>query len=141
MYAVRMFTIGIAATLALGCSEATGITAEDLAGTWNATSIVFTNQANTAESVDIIVRDGASFTMTVQASGSISTTFNDGQGGNSSDSGTFSSTGSSVTLGGDTYQAVRSGNTLTLTNNAEMFDFDDNGSDEPATLVATLKKQ
>ena len=123
-----------------GCGDSTGIEPADLEGTWNATSIVFTNNANSAESVDIVQTDGASFTMTVTASGSVSTLFDDGQGSTDSDSGTLSSDGSSITIGGDTFQAVRSGDQLTLTNANETYDFG-SGSAVPATLVVRLTRQ
>ena len=123
----------------VGCSDSTGLTADDLEGTWNATSMVFTNNANSAESVDVVPM-GASFTMTVAAGGSVSTVFDDGQGGTSSDSGTLSSDGSSITIGGDTFQAVRSGDQLTATNANESYDFG-SGSDEAATLVVSLTRQ
>ncbi len=122
------------------CSDSTGLTSEDLEGTWNATSIVFTNNANSAESVDIVQTNGASFTMTVSASGSVSTLFDDGQGSTDSDSGTLSSDGSTVTIGGDTFQAVRSGDQLTLTNANETYDFG-SGSAVLATLVVRLTRQ
>ncbi len=121
------------------CSDSTGLTAEDLEGTWNATSIVFTNNANSAESVDIVQTDGASFTMTVSASGSVSTLFDDGQGSTSSDSGTLSSDGSSINIGGDTLQAVRSGEQLTLTDANDTYDF--GSGSVPATVVVRLTRQ
>ena len=123
----------------LGCGDSTGLTAEDLEGTWNATSIVYTNNANSAESVDIVQTDGASFTMTVSASGSVSTLFDDGQGSTDSDAGTLSSDGSSITLGGDVFQAVRSGDQLTLTNVDESYDF--GSGSVSATVAATLTRQ
>ena len=123
-----------------GCGDSTGLTTEDLEGTWNATAIVFTNNADSVESADIVQADGASFTMTVSASGSVSTLFDDGQGSTDSDSGTLSSDGSSITIGGDTFQAVRSGDQLTLTNANESYDFG-SSPDVPATLVVSLTRQ
>ncbi len=123
----------------VGCGDSTGLTAEDLEGTWNATSIVYTNNANSTESVDIVQTDGASFTMTVSASGTVSTLFDDGQGSTDSDSGTLSSDGSSITLGGDVFQAVRSGDQLTLTNVDESYDF--GSGSVSATVAATLTRQ
>jgi hypothetical protein len=79
-----------------------------------ATAIVFTNQANTSESVDLIDL-GASLTVTVTSTGTVSTVFDDGQGGTDSDSGTLSVDGTTLTIGGDSFQAVRSGDQLTLT--------------------------
>jgi hypothetical protein len=125
---------------AVACGDSTGITPEDLAGTWEATEMVFTNQANTSESVDLIEL-GASLTVTVNASGTVSTVFDDGQGGTDSDSGTMSVDGSTITIGSDTYEADRSGDELTLTDATSEFDFDEDGSDDAATLVIRLVRQ
>ncbi len=124
----------------VGCGDSTGVEPADLEGTWNATALVFTNNADATESVDIVQVDGATFTTTVTASGSVSTLFVDGQGGSSSDSGTLSSDGSSITIGGDTFQAVLSIDQLTLTNANETYDFG-TGSAVPATLVMSLTRQ
>lgn len=125
---------------AVACGDSTGITAEDLAGTWEATEIVFTNQANTSESVDLVDL-GASLTVTVEASGTVTAVFDDGQGGTDSDSGTLGVDGSTLTIGGDTFEADRSGDQLTLTDATSEYDFDDDGSDDPATLVIRLVRQ
>jgi len=123
-----------------GCGDSTGITAEDLAGTWEAAQITFTSNANAAESVELVAL-GASLTVTVTASGTVSTVFDDGQGGTDSDSGTLGSDGTTLTIGGDSFQAVRSGNRLTLTDADNAWDFDEDGSDESATLVVRLERQ
>ena len=136
----HMGAVGVMAFAAAGCGDSTGITAQDLEGTWNATQIVYTNSANTSESVNIVPM-GASFSMTVTSSGAVSTVFIDGQGGTSSNSGTLSSDGSTLTLAGDTFQADRSGDQLTLTDANSEYDFDNDGSDDPATLVIQLTRQ
>ena len=129
--------VGTMALAALGCGESTGITAQDLEGTWNATQYVYTNDANTSESVDII-QMGASFTMTVTAAGAVSTVFINGVGGTSSNSGAFSSDGTSLTMAGDSFQAERSGSQLTLTDPNSEYDFNNDGSDQPAALVIRI---
>jgi len=136
----RMLAVGTVVAALVACGDSTGITAEDLAGTWEATEIVFTNQANTSESVDVVDL-GASLTVTVSASGTVSTVFDDGQGGTDSDSGTLSVDGSTLTIGGETFEAERSGDELTLTDATNEFDFDDDGTDEAANLVIRLVRQ
>jgi hypothetical protein len=135
----RILATAVAAG-AVACGDSTGITPEDLAGTWEATEIVFTNQANTSESVDLVDL-GASLTVTVNASGAVSTVFDDGQGGTDSDSGTLSVDGTTLTIGGETFEAERSGDNLTLTDATAEYDFDDDGSDDDATLVIRLVRQ
>ena len=122
---VRGVMKAVAASLVLvGCSDdGTGLEAVDLQGMWNATIYEFTDNANSQNVVDIIQRDGASFTLTVDATGSASTLLDDGLGGSSSDSGILTSAGTTLTLGGVAFDAVRSGNVLTLTNANRQFDF------------------
>jgi hypothetical protein len=136
----RWITIGFAALVASACGDSTGVTVEDLVGTWNATMYRYTDNANAAQQIDLIAQ-GASFTMTVTAGGTVSTLFDDGQGGTSSDSGTLSPDGTTLTIAGNAYEAQRSGDVLTLTDETSAYDIDDNGSDESATLVIRLARQ
>ena len=131
---VRSMVTVIAASLALGgCNDdGTGLEAVDLEGTWIASVYEYTDSANAQNVVDIIQRDGASFTMTVDASSIASTLFDNGIGGSSSDSGTLNSLGTTLTLAGVTFDAVRVGNVLTLTNPSSTFDF--GGGSTSATL-------
>lgn len=50
-----------------------GVTRDDLAGTWNATSIVFTNTENPQESIDVIP-GGASMKLVLHADGAYAIT-------------------------------------------------------------------
>jgi hypothetical protein len=136
----RSLIAGAAVAVLVACGDSTGITAEDLEGTWEASEIVFTNSANPSETVDLI-DIGASLTVTVSASGTVSTVFDNGEGGTDSDSGTLGVDGTTLTIGGDTFEAERSGDVLTLTDATSEFDFDEDGTDEPATLVVVLVRQ
>ena len=49
-----------------GCGDSTGLTTEDLEGTWNATAIVFTNNANSVDTVITPLRLPAKQTWTSQ---------------------------------------------------------------------------
>ncbi len=114
----------VAVSIALvGCSESTGLDAEDLQGSWTAAVYEYTDNANASNVEDIIQTNGASFTMTVDASGTASTLLDDGLGSTSSDSGTLNSTDTVITLGGATFNAARSGDVLTLTDADQSFDF------------------
>ena len=137
----RLTAVCVSAVLATACGESTGVTVQDLEGTWNATLYQYTDNANAASQVDLIAFQGASFTMTVTADGTVSTLFDDGVGGTSSNSGTISSDGTTVTISGDAYEAQRSGDALTLTDATTTYDIDDDGSAEPATLVIRLTRQ
>ncbi|HEX9632829.1 MAG TPA: hypothetical protein VGA02_10225 [Gemmatimonadales bacterium] len=139
MRVARVLAAGAMVVAVAACGDSTGITVEDLVGTWEATEIVFTNSANTSESVDVIDL-GASLTVTINSAGTVSTVFDDGQGGTDSDSGTLSVDGSTLTVGGETFEAERSGDVLILTGDGE-WDFDEDGTDDPATLTIRLVRQ
>ena len=138
---VRGMVTAIAASLVFaGCSDnGTGLEAVDLQGTWIASVYKYTDNANAQNVVDLIQRDGASFTLTVDANGNASTLFDDGVGGSSSDSGTLNSAGTTLTLGGMAFGAVRSGNVLTLMNPSAQFDFG-SGSATSATLMIVMNR-
>ena len=124
-----------------GCSDSTGLSAEQLNGTWNANEFRYTSPADPTQTVDIISSQGASFTVTVASDSTVSTVMDDGQGGSSSDSGTFDATASVLTLGSTAFTADRAGDRLTLVDTASSYDFDSNGSDDPATLTISLIRQ
>ena len=139
----------LAVTFVVGCGDSNGpgSTSEEivdaLVGTWNATSMVFTNKANSSETFDLIANNGSlslTFTATGQFSGS--TTFG---GETETLSGTFVVQGTNLITTdtgeseSETIAFTLSGNTLTLTLDDE-FDFDDDGFDEPATLTIILQR-
>lgn len=111
--AVMIFVggLGLAVT---ACDDGMDLDAEGLQGRWIAGVYEYTDNANPQNVVDIIQRDGASFELAVDASGTASTLLVDGQGGTSSDSGTLDSTGTTLTLGGIPFEAQRDGDVLTL---------------------------
>lgn len=139
MRVVKCFLAG-AAIAALGaCEGATDITVENLLGTWNATAYVY-SQVNGSEQVDLIASDGASFTMTVEADGTTTSSFDNGQGSTSTDSGSFNVEGTTLTLGGVAYTASLNGDRLTLTADGLQYDVDGDGTEEEATLTITLQR-
>ncbi len=72
--------------------------------------------------------------------GSASTLIDDGEGGTSSNSGNLSSDGQTLTVAGDVFAATRDGNDLTLVDTNSDYDFDGDGSDDPATLTIVLRR-
>ena len=131
----------VAAVGPLGACGTTDITVKNLEGPWDATAYVYTNKANTSQQVDIVAVNGATMTLTVQASGTTASTFNDGQGNSSSNSGQFTAEGQALTLAGITYQASLDGDRLTLINGNAEYDFDANGSKDPATATIALTRR
>ncbi len=120
---IGVFTLGV-----VGCDDdGTGLEAQDLRGSWAATVYEYTDNSDAVNVIDIIQRDGASFTLTVGGNGEASTVLDSGLGNTSSDSGRLNSTATTLTLGGGTFDAQRSGDVLTLIDANSSFDFG-NGS-------------
>lgn len=135
----RSTMLAAAAVIFTACDDGTGLEAVDLEGTWAASVYEFTDNANASNVVDVTVRDGATFTLTVDENGTASTLFDDGVGGSSSDSGTLNSEGDVLTLGGVAYNAVRDGNLLTLTHDDQDFDFG-SGSSVSASVRIVMNR-
>ncbi len=128
----------LAVTFVAGCGDSTPEeVAKALAGTWNATSVVFTNKANSSETFDGLA-GGGSVNITFTAAGRFSGSFTE-LGGTFVVQGTnliITNTGESDP---QTVAFTLSGNTLTLTVDLE-FDFDDDGVDESASLAIVLQR-
>ena len=128
----------LAVTFLAGCGDGTPEeVAEALAGNWNATSVVFTNKANSSETFDLLA-GGESVNIAFTAAGGFSGSFTE-LGGTFVVQGTnliITNTGESDT---HTVAFTLSGNTLTLTVDDE-FDFDDDGVDESASLTIVLQR-
>jgi hypothetical protein len=140
----HLTTSALALILIAGCGDdATGVDADDIAGTWTATAIVFTQTAAPMTVVDI-VDEGASLTLLLGADGSYTFTFTSPDE-NEVETGTYSVSGSTITLTEtgstqiETFEISRDENTMTLTDD-DMFEFDEQEGDEPATLVITLTR-
>ena len=138
---VRGMTMVVATGLVLaGCSDGgTGLEVVDLEGTWNTTVYEYTDNTNSSSVEDVIQTNAASFTLTVDATGNATTLFDDGVGGSSSDSGSLNSAGTTLTLGGVAFDALRNGNVLTLTNANRQFDFG-TGSSVSASLRIVMNR-
>ncbi len=139
----------LAVTFVVGCGDSIGAdstpeeVAEALAGTWNATSFVFTNDANSSETFDLLA-DGGSFSVTFTTGGQFSGSSTLG-GGTETLSGTYVVQGTNLIITdtgeteSETIAFTLSGNTLTLTQDDE-YDFNDDDVDVSATLVIVLQR-
>lgn len=142
---LRHLTTGAMALILISaCSDATGVTEDDLAGTWTASSMVFTSVENHELTADVIA-DGASLVLTLGADGTFSVVLNFPGEPVEDDTGTYTVTGSTLVFSDsvesttDTFTIARDGDTMTLTLSDEVFDFVD-GVEEAATLVITLTR-
>jgi hypothetical protein len=129
--------MGLAAGLA--CGDA--VAPEDVVGDWTATSFVFTSVADPNESVDVIAA-GGSLSVTFDADGTYAIAYTFG-GSSDTDGGTYTIDGSDITLGGiDPVSGTieLSGDTMTLELLGGEFDFDDDGTDDPATIRIVLTR-
>jgi hypothetical protein len=131
--------IGLATVLA--CGDA--VAPEDIAGTWEATSFVFTSVEDPSESIDVIDA-GGSLRVTFDADGTyeLSVTFG---GSTDTDDGTYTIDGNDITLDNvdDPISGTIevSGDTMTLNLTGAEFDFDEDGTDDPATIVIVLTRE
>ncbi len=138
----------LALFLVAGCGgEATGpdgITISDIAATWNASQLLFTD-AVTLESEDPIA-DGGSGVLTIQSSGQFTFSIDFADGSSLSDSGSmeFDSENSDfllVLFDGETVEEAfffqLNGDAMSL-NGVTEFDFDRDGTDEVAGLIAAF---
>jgi len=140
--------VALAATLAIGCSDTVApneVTLDDLAGTWNATTLKFTNVANTAQVFDLVA-NGGSFTLTLSADGTFSGT-QSFAGQNLPLSGTVTVSNGVLTLveTGETSTfniTAYGGDTITIASSSNVaWDFEFDGQDEEASVTATLQRQ
>jgi hypothetical protein len=132
---MRKSGLAVAAALTLASVTACGdsVSPEQLAGTYDVTVFEFTNVDNTADKLDLVDL-GATITVTISAAGGFSFTLE-----GITESGTIAVDGSDVTItiDGDasTGSINQNGDTVTITLNTNVtFDFDEDGTDEDATL-------
>jgi hypothetical protein len=138
--------LALTTPLLIGCGDATGIQPVDLAGSWVASEYRFTNPANTAQTVDLVAV-GGSLSLMIMADGNYTVTIQEPGNVPETRSGTVEVRGDTLTIsesgqGSPTdYLAQRSGDTLTMTTSDEEFDFDQDGTDEPADVRAVYVRQ
>ncbi len=145
----HLITSALALILMAACTDATGVASDvgtgvapdDLAGTWTATSMVFTSLEHPELSANVVA-EGATMTLTLRADGTFSWTYVFPGEPTESDTGTYTVSGGTMTLfettGSETIAITWNGNTMTLTM-ADVFDFNP-GMEEPARLVISLTR-
>ncbi|MCH7992275.1 MAG: hypothetical protein IIC35_07645 [Gemmatimonadetes bacterium] len=74
-----IIAVALLTTLA-ACNSSTALDFSALTGVWIADAIVYTDNANPGTTVDVLVRDGASWQMSIQNNGGTAVTFDDGLG-------------------------------------------------------------
>lgn len=134
----RMIYLGVALG-GVACGD--GLAPSDLAGTWNATAMQYIDQEDDSRPPVDVIAQGAQFSITFRADGTLETAFTDG-GGTATTSGTYNISGSTIVINdgiarGGTIK--RDGDTLTI----ELFsgveyDFTGDGSLDPADLRLVL---
>lgn len=123
----------------MACGD--GLAPADLAGTWNATTMQFIDQEDPSRPPIDVIAQGAEFSITFFADGTLRTTFIE-DGNTETTTGIYSISGSTIVINdgvakGGTIQ--RSGDTLTI----ELFsgieyDFTGDGAPDPADLRMVL---
>ncbi len=133
------------AVIWIACGDATSVEPSAIAGTWNGLQYAFVNKADPTESVEL-VSQGATLTVTFTSGGDFTWDFRDVDGAVEARSGTFSVDGEVLTLSEsgqgspDPFLAVREGDNMTLRTGNREFDFDEDGTDDPAELHIFLTR-
>ena len=147
MKALRTLSAVMLATVMIGCSDTNAPTdPADLAGTWDATSFLFISDADPAVTFELITA-GGTFQLVIAADGSYTGSFAMGSEVEAF-SGTIAISGNNIIItdaldpdDSGTMAFTLDGNTLTMTDLDEQHDFDDNGTEDPASSVMVLEKQ
>ena len=145
----RHLTISaLALILMSACSDATGVTIDDLAGEWAASSIVVTSTENSELSVNELVA-GATMTLVLGPTGSYTFAFTFPEGEAEDETGTYTVDGSTLTVTPDPeahpegeveeFTIERNGDEMTLTA-PDFYDFDDLHPEEPSEMVIILTR-
>jgi hypothetical protein len=142
-----MLTILMVGALAVGCGDdddTTGVTINDLAGTWNGTSVELTWNAVPTVSVDL-VQLGLTITLDVVTNGTYTFAASLAQQTVEMVTGDFNLTGSNrFSLTDDDEPGVTWSGTFTLSGNnlsvrledVTLFDFDDDGENDESLMEA-----
>lgn len=134
---MRTFLATAATLLALGAcsSDSTGISEDELVGTWTATEFTVTSAAMSAD----LIEEGGTFTAVFNADGSGQQTTNY-EGDNDSFSVQWDLDGDELVIDGDErYEYDLNGDTLSLTGTGT-FDLDDDGTEEDVTFDIVLER-
>ena len=143
MFDLRHLSLFLTIPVLSACTGDTllGFEIGDIGGLWTAASYEFVSNTAASERVDIIDRDGAFFTLSVDDSvqpSIVGSTLDDGTGSRTNRSGTVDIAEGLITLGDDTFTVVHDGDRMTLTNEDGAFDF--GSGTVSATVVITLNR-
>ncbi len=132
------------AVISIACGDPVSVEPGAIAGTWNAINYGFVNKADLDDTVELISM-GASLTVTFTSEGNITWDFREVDGQVEARSGTFSVEGSILTLSEsgqdpDPFLATRNDDSMTLRTGNREFDFDEDGTDDPAELQIFLMR-
>jgi hypothetical protein len=134
---MRGMTIALLGALGLACGGDDEPTMESISGTWTITSSEYVNAANSSERVDVIalgvtgtvnLNDNGQYAVTIEEPGIAPETLT-GTWSYTADTFTLKETGSS---GDWTFDMTIGNDVLTLTGANSEYDFNDDGSPEPA---------
>ncbi len=140
-----LISSALALLLMTACGDATGVEPDDLAGTWTATSIVFTQTAAPNATLDVVDVDGATVTLVLAAEATYTFTFTSPLEPTENEAGAYTVTGTNLNLSPtgtgspETFTISRDGDTMTLTG-SDTFEFDPQVGEEAATMVITLTR-
>ncbi len=137
---------GIALALITGCGDgdSTGVSLDDLAGTYAATSFEFRAVGDPTTTYDLVQDGGATIELTVEADADYLLVAQVPGFPDDMESGTLDITGDDITFNSTDVSSgpfSLSGSilTITITSGAE-FDFDGDATDEPATVHLVFQK-
>ncbi|NIV94843.1 hypothetical protein GWN42_19135 [candidate division KSB1 bacterium] len=146
-----VLTLIFSFTVIMGCdgdnsTGSNGVTITDLVGTWTATKFEFTNEVDPDQKIDLI-QLGGSFILNINSDGEFSAILTVPGESPDTSSGTLRIQNGTLFFDDDssddvTAEFTLSRNTLTLTISADdaEIDFDDDGQDDPATLLIILQR-
>lgn len=137
----------ILAGVALACDDETGPSAEELAGTWQATEVEYVSVSQPVQSVDVIAA-GGSATLVLANAGTFTWTITPVGEPAQVRSGDWEAGGDVLTLTETgvpfmsefQFNVVLTGNTLTLSGADSEYDFDGDSQEEPAKLSMVLER-
>ena len=146
----HLTTSALALILIAGCddtgtdigTEETSVEADDIAGTWTATSMLFTQTAAPNATADPVVDEGAVVALVLNANGTYTFTFVLAPE-NELDTGTYTTSGSTLTIDPvddvpETFTIVRDGDSMTVSGE-DTYDFG-SGTEEAASMVISLTR-
>ena len=146
MHAIRRSALALTVVLAAGCADdPSDVTASDLYGLWGSVSMVYTSQADPTFSVDVVGTEGVTYSLQLISGGTYEAHLSGPGLPATVETGTFlvqnqqlllfPEDGPDRTLGIDFNQSL-----LTLREEDALWDFDDDGTSEPAELEMVLDR-